>query len=67
MAKILALLQGKKTHLLVIALLLLQLVGGVSAPEGGLDFSQLTDADLQKMVATGLISTLKAAWDRRSP
>jgi len=68
MAEILGFLQGKKTHLLVLVAIVLVLGGAIDPDQiaaGGLDFSEMSFERLLQAVLTGVISTVKAAYDRR--
>jgi len=58
--------QGKKTHLLVLGLVLLQLFNGGAGAEG-FNLTNIDAGNLQQMFLTALISTVKAAWDRKNP
>ncbi len=64
MAELLKGLQGKKTHLLVLVVIVLYLFGVIDTPEG-IDFSQIDSADLMKVALVGTISTIKAGFNRQ--
>lgn len=64
MNSFLTMLQGKKTHILVLIYVIVVLLGGGTSGEadilGGIDAGQL-----QQSLMALMVSTLKAAWDRR--
>ncbi len=60
---LLKLLEGKKTHLLVLVAIVLYLAGVIESPNG-MDFSQINSNDLMKVVLLGVISSVKAGFNR---
>ena len=68
MNQILGLLEGKKTHILVLLAVGL-LLGGAADPDqiaaGGLDFTQIDFNRLLQAVLAGAVSTFKAGMDRK--
>ena len=60
---LLKLLEGKKTHLLVLMAVVLYLFGVIESPDG-LDFSQINSNDLMKVVLMGIVSSVKAGFNR---
>lgn len=64
MNEAIAFLQGKKTHLLVLLVLVLQIAGAVSDGAGGVSVGDINTGDIQGVLLTLMISTAKAAFDR---
>ena len=69
MKDVIAFLAGKKTHLLV-AVAVLLVLGGAMDPntlelQGGLDFSEVDFNRLLQAVGVAVVSTVKAAYDRK--
>lgn len=63
MSAILGFLKGKKTHLLVIVGIILGFFGQVDTSEM-IDLTNVDTGAVQNAVMLGLVSTLKASWDR---
>jgi len=63
MAQVLELLQGKKTHLLILVAIVLYLFGIIDTPEGT-SFSNLSSNDLMMVVLGGVASAFKAGFNR---
>ena len=63
MTQVLKLLEGKKTHLLVLMAVVLYLFGVIESPDG-IDFSQINSDDLMKVVLLGIVSAVKAGFNR---
>jgi hypothetical protein len=66
MKNVIVWLQGKKFHILMVAMVVLIVYAGADTPEG-FDPSNLTVENLQAAVVAMAISAVKAAWDRRAP
>jgi hypothetical protein len=63
MPGLLSKLQGKRTHLFVLAAIVLYLFGIIDTPEG-IDFSQIDTKDLSNTMLMGAISTAKLGIER---
>lgn len=63
MASMIAFLQGKKTHIVVFLYILLTMFSGNGADASLLD--GLNTENMQQALPALLVSTLKAAWDRK--
>ena len=63
MAQVLELLQGKKTHLLVLVAIVLYLFGVIDTPEG-INFDNVDSGALVNVVLMGVISSVKAGFNR---
>ena len=57
-------LEGKKTHLLVLAYVLIVMFTGAEGTDGGLDLANLSAATVKEALLGLMVSTAKAAWDR---
>lgn len=63
MGNAISFLQGKKTHILVLVYVLLVMFSGGGDEAGVLD--GFNDENLKKALPALMLSTLKAAWDRK--
>jgi len=59
-------LEGKKTHLLVVAYLIVLMFTGAEGFDGSLDLSNISGDTVKEALLGLMISSAKAAWDRFS-